>query len=345
MPLQFHPPGFDPSQAYSGIEKLGQGIGQGVASGFDKAVEGIVRGQVMRKQAEQQRLQEAYQRLAFMQQSGGLDPRNVMAGQDLANANPGLGSIPPGPTAMTADQSQAMAGLNPQQMDQFQNYQSFERQMREAASTASEKNQLGLEESRTKIQANKSAAAVNTIKANNLLKKPAASNSDTSRIRKELQALSKPFYMVRDSYSRVQASAKNPSAAGDLALIFNYMKILDPGSVVREGEFATAQNAAGIPDRIKGLYNRVINGERLAEETRADFIERAGDLYNSQLAIQKQTEGSYSELAKRRGINPADVVLPSGLPPDVIEKIAVNKKTGQRITVISTDGGNNWVPK
>jgi len=38
------------------------------------------------------------------------------------------------------------------------------------------------------------------------------------------------------------------------------MKILDPGSVVREGEFATAQNSAGIPERIRAKYNR--NTER-----------------------------------------------------------------------------------
>jgi hypothetical protein len=36
-----------------------------------------------------------------------------------------------------------------------------------------------------------------------------------------------------------------PSAAGDLSLMFSYMKMLDPGSVVRETEQALATNAAG----------------------------------------------------------------------------------------------------
>ena len=38
-----------------------------------------------------------------------------------------------------------------------------------------------------------------------------------------------------------------PDAAGDMALIFSYMKMLDPNSTVREGEYATAQDAGSIP--------------------------------------------------------------------------------------------------
>lgn len=89
------------------------------------------------------------------------------------------------------------------------------------------------------------------------------------------------FFGVRDSFNRVISSAKDPSAAGDLALIFNYMKMLDPGSVVREGEFATAQNSAGIPDRIRAKYNQALRGERLAENTREDFLDRAKRLFDS----------------------------------------------------------------
>jgi len=39
--------------------------------------------------------------------------------------------------------------------------------------------------------------------------------------------------------------------------------MLDPGSVVRESEFATAQNAAGVPDQVRNMYNKVLSGTRL----------------------------------------------------------------------------------
>jgi len=77
------------------------------------------------------------------------------------------------------------------------------------------------------------------------------------------------------SYNTISSAAENPSAAGDLSLIFQYMKVLDPGSTVREGEFANAQNAAGVPDRIRNMFNNWSKGQRLDEKQRQDFITQA----------------------------------------------------------------------
>ena len=65
------------------------------------------------------------------------------------------------------------------------------------------------------------------------------------------------------------------TAASDIAMIFMFMKSLDPTSVVREGEQATAQNATGVPDRIRNLYNYIKKGNRLNEEQRGEFFEAA----------------------------------------------------------------------
>ena len=100
---------------------------------------------------------------------------------------------------------------------------------------------------------------------------------DEDKLRDDFRSESKEFVKVRDAYGRILST--DASAAGDLALIFNYMKILDPGSVVREGEFATAQNSAGVPTRIRAQYNKIISGEKLAPETRADFLQQAQNLY------------------------------------------------------------------
>lgn len=140
---------------------------------------------------------------------------------------------------------------------------------------------------------------------------PSAQNSrlfeQTAKLRGEFTNLSKPFIEVRDAYARIQESAQNPSAAGDLALIFNYMKMLDPGSTVREGEFATAQNSAGIPDRVRAMYNKTIAGERLADATRKDFTTRAASLYKRQETSYKKNVAQYTALAKRYKIDPQNV--------------------------------------
>lgn len=132
--------------------------------------------------------------------------------------------------------------------------------------------------------------------------------NQADKLRKAFDSASKDFVKIRDAFGRIVASAKDPSAAGDLALIFNYMKVLDPGSVVRESEFATAANAAGVPDRIRNIWNRVLSGERLGVEQRADFVSRAESLFDSQLRFQEANVERFTGLASAFDIDPANVV-------------------------------------
>lgn len=114
---------------------------------------------------------------------------------------------------------------------------------------------------------------------------------------------------VSASIERVRQAGANPSAAGDLGLIFNYMKMLDPGSTVREGEFANAQNAAGVPEQVRNLWNRAKSGERLNPAQRMDFMTQAERQYQAQLDAQKNFESQYSDLARRLGVSPQDVLM------------------------------------
>lgn len=135
-------------------------------------------------------------------------------------------------------------------------------------------------------------------------------------LRKEFLKESKTFIEQSSSMSRVEESAKEPSAAGDLALIFNYMKILDPGSTVREGEFANAESSAGVPTRIRNTYNKLVSGERLSGTQRTDFLDRARRLYKGAVKIHKSREGFYRDLANDRDLPVqnviSDLVVPFG---------------------------------
>jgi hypothetical protein len=121
----------------------------------------------------------------------------------------------------------------------------------------------------------------------------------TNDLRAEVRKVDPAFIKVQDAFTNVEASAKDPSAAGDLALIFNYMKVLDPGSAVKEGEFATAASAGGVDERVFGLYNRIINGERLTDGQRADFLDRATRLYGANdKKFKKRTAGILKQANK-----------------------------------------------
>lgn len=124
----------------------------------------------------------------------------------------------------------------------------------------------------------------------------------------DYEARSKDFYVVRDGYNRVVSAAKDPSAAGDIALIFSYMKTLDPNSVVRETEFATAENAGSVPERIRSQYNKVVAGERLSQVMRTDFADRSKRLYEAAKSQQDRVVEEFGSRADKFGI-PRDLVV------------------------------------
>lgn len=136
---------------------------------------------------------------------------------------------------------------------------------------------------------------------------------DISELRKEFMSnpVTKDTQNVATSYQKIQSAAQNPSAAGDLSLIFGYMKMLDPGSTVREGEFANAQNAAGVSDQVRNAYNRAMTGERLNPNQRKDFIGQAKNIYAAQKQRQNAINKQYQSLASEYGYEPKLVVNPS----------------------------------
>lgn len=113
----------------------------------------------------------------------------------------------------------------------------------------------------------------------------------------------------RESFNTMQATAEQDSASGDISFIYAYMKMNDPTSTVREGEFATAQNAAGIPEAIRNMYNKALSGTRLSKEQKASFLKTAGGIYERQLKEQDKENARFSKLASRSGFDPQDVVI------------------------------------
>lgn len=163
---------------------------------------------------------------------------------------------------------------------------------------------------------------------------------------------SKPFIVMRDANQRVVTSSQNPDAAGDLSLIFGYMKMLDPNSVVRETEFANAQNAAGVPDQIRNLYNRAMSGERLNPTQRQQFVGQAQKLFSEAKRNQSQVVRQYTDRSRRFGIDPSVVVdeLDTGAgaaPENAPAPAAGGPKVGEERVIKGVAArwdGKGWLP-
>jgi hypothetical protein len=158
-----------------------------------------------------------------------------------------------------------------------------------------------------------------------VIEKDQKTKGDTERISARAKGLRQEFNQItssmRDvalSYGKIKSAEKAANdqsksgerkGAADIALIFNYMKLLDPGSVVREGEFATARNAGGVPDRVIALYNGVMKGDLLSDEVRTSFVAAAEEVLKPYRDQFHATKIRYSNLAKSEGVEPDRVVM------------------------------------
>ena len=150
------------------------------------------------------------------------------------------------------------------------------------------------------------------------------SSAEDDKLRTSFLGQAKPYIEISQAYRKIVSAPD--TAPGDMSKIFGYMKILDPGSTVREGEYASAENARGIPDAIRAQYNKVIEGTRLTADQRNKFDQAAGALINSQKTQFETLKTFYSDAAIRQNANPKNVIYDpfEGLeikkPPEVTEK-------------------------
>ena len=114
----------------------------------------------------------------------------------------------------------------------------------------------------------------------------------------------KEFRQIRNATRQIIDLTSKGTPMANIGAVFSYMKILDPGSTVREGEAASAQNAAGVPDRIRNYYNQLIAGERLSPEQRADMARTAISIYNTRKVGYDDLANTYRGLMGNLGANP-----------------------------------------
>lgn len=130
---------------------------------------------------------------------------------------------------------------------------------------------------------------------------------------------SEPIYKahqeVQSAHSQITQAIKQASPAGDLAAATKIMKILDPGSVVRESELGMAMAASGMLDRLTNYAQMRISGEKLTPTQRQDFKRLADALLGESAKAYNAKRGEYQGIADRNELNAIDVVGPESKAP------------------------------
>jgi hypothetical protein len=163
--------------------------------------------------------------------------------------------------------------------------------------------------------------------------------ANENTLRDEYNTLTKDFRVIQDAHEKIKSVAA--TGAGDMSLLYSFVKLLDPGSVVRESEFAAAAASGSFGERIQGAMQRVISGQRLPDSLRNDFIREADNLYTSQKKGTDRLTASYTGMAKRMGLNPENVIVDyaskagTAMPPlsSLVEGKTTNFGNGQSWTL------------
>ena len=116
------------------------------------------------------------------------------------------------------------------------------------------------------------------------------------------------------------------SGAGDQVLVFQFMKLLDPTSVVREGEFNTAASLAqSKTDKWKADYERVLNSGGIFDDpaAREEILDQMKMLFN----VKMKSYGDFANKQRER-ISQFDETLPAdymiGFSPDEFDELMVD---------------------
>lgn len=113
---------------------------------------------------------------------------------------------------------------------------------------------------------------------------------------------------MQSAYSQIQQSLKQASPAGDLAGATKIMKLLDPGSVVRESELGMAMAASGLMDRVVNYADNIVKGTKLTPTQRADFQRLADALFAESVKQYNAKRSEYQGIAERNQLNVDDVL-------------------------------------
>jgi hypothetical protein len=113
----------------------------------------------------------------------------------------------------------------------------------------------------------------------------------------------KAYGEMQSAYGQITDSLKSESPAGDLAAATKFMKLLDPGSVVRESELGMAMAASGALDRAKNYAELRISGKKLTPDQRKDFQQLSDQLFGTATGAYNLKRGEFEQMGTAYGLD------------------------------------------
>lgn len=130
----------------------------------------------------------------------------------------------------------------------------------------------------------------------------------TNELADDFRAENKEFTSAFTSFRKIaMTDPDDATGADDIALIFNYMKVLDPNSVVRESEFGLAAQSGSFGQTIMAAYQQIQSGQKLTPTQRRYFMDSAQAQFAPYVELRNRTETRYGQRADQLGVDKANV--------------------------------------
>ena len=137
----------------------------------------------------------------------------------------------------------------------------------------------------------------------------------------------KSFSKVKTHANRLFELARNsPTASNDEALIVEFNKVIDEGSVVKEGEFARTAEGGGLWTKWKNKFGRYKEGTILQPSQRDTIVDTVKTILSGIQPAYEQKKEFYRERANKYKLDPTMIIgvestpstsaKPSGLTPE-----------------------------
>jgi hypothetical protein len=133
------------------------------------------------------------------------------------------------------------------------------------------------------------------------------------KLRKEFQDRTKKYGELGTTYETMKTSAQAKNGPGDIALITGFMKMIDPGAIVRETDFALARDTAGLFERLQNQSQKLQSGQIFALDSkqRNEYVNLAKQYLDAAEKKRGEDKTALGVVVKNYKLNPENVFGPA----------------------------------
>lgn len=114
---------------------------------------------------------------------------------------------------------------------------------------------------------------------------------------------------VNEGLAKIESAYHSNDPADYMTMIYGLMKMQDPASSVKEGEFKSGEGIGGWPEKWQAAFQNARGAGAITQKQKDSIMLQARQIHQAQMARQAEVDNTYTEMSNRYNFNPDNVVL------------------------------------